>query len=403
MEYRLGEIITLINGYAFKSKEFVSDGIPVLKIRNVKAGALNFANLSYVNEDYVRLKSDKVPNFGDLLITMTGNRMDGSRETWVGKVALFEEKSTFLINQRVAILRVTDSEYIDNKYLSYLLSSPGFQEYFISIATSSGGQANISPKQVKDIFVSIPDISTQKSIVNIINPFDTKIKINNQIIATFEEIASTLFQHWFVDFEFPDENGNPYKSNSGKMVQSELGEIPESWGVTTLEKYVEVKYGKDHKKLADGKYPVYGSGGVMRYVDDYLYDNESVLVPRKGTLNNVMYVHEPFWSVDTMFYTIMKKKNSAKFIYLFLDRVDLKSMNVGSAVPSMTTKILNNMKIIQPSENMLTNFEVTVGPMFEKIKQLHTENDKLTELRDTLLPKLLSGEIELPVEEEVRV
>lgn len=85
--------------------------------------------------------------------------------------------------------------------------------------------------------------------------------------------------------------------------------MPEGWKVGKLSDLITVKYGKDHKKLDDGKYPVYGSGGIMRYVDNFLYDKESVLIPRKGTLNNVFYINEPFWSVDTMFYTEMKKKH----------------------------------------------------------------------------------------------
>lgn len=300
------------------------------------------------------------------------------------------------------VLTIRSKGIVSSEFLFTLLFQDSFFDYMM--LTSKGTKMPRGDKKsIMEVEFDIPPEKVQRKTENFFFDINSKVELNKRIISTLEETAGTLFQHWFVDFEFPDENGNPYKSSGGKMVESELGEIPEGWGVTTLEKYLEVKYGKDHKKLADGKYPVYGSGGVMRYVDDYLYDNESVLVPRKGTLNNVMYVHGPFWSVDTMFYTIMKKKNTAKFIYLFLDRVDLKSMNVGSAVPSMTTKILNNMKIIQPSENMLTNFEVTVGPMFEKIKQLHTENDRLSELRDTLLPKLLSGEIELPAEEEVRV
>ena len=179
------------------------------------------------------------------------------------------------------------------------------------------------------------------------------------------------------------------------MVESEFWRIPEFWEIVSLETFVEIKYGKDHKKLAEGEYPVYGSGGIMRYVDKFLYNGESVLVPRKGTLNNVMYINESFWSVDTMFYTVMKKSNIAKFIYLFLNGIDLKSMNVGSAVPSMTTNILNNMKIIKPPSRILEEFNSLISPIFQMIKHNKEENDTLVEIRDELLPKLLSGEIEL--------
>ena len=108
-----------------------------------------------------------------------------------------------------------------------------------------------------------------------------------------------------------------------------------------------------------------------------------------------MYVNEAFWSVDTMFYTVMRTRNIAKFIYLFLNRIDLKSMNVGSAVPSMTTNILNNMKIIKPPSQILEQFDSLIAPMFQMIKHNKEENKTLEDIRDALLPKLLSGDLEL--------
>ena len=133
----------------------------------------------------------------------------------------------------------------------------------------------------------------------------------------------------------------------------------------------------------------------MRKVDKYLYDKESVLIPRKGTLNNVFYINEPFWSVDTMFYTEMKKENIAKYVYFFVKGKDLNAMNAGSAVPSMTTEILNAMEVMIPDDKQLEKFDALVLPMFKQMKQNIIENEKLVSLRDTLLPKLMNGEIEV--------
>ena len=169
-----------------------------------------------------------------------------------------------------------------------------------------------------------------------------------------------------------------------------------SWEKGHLSDLITVKYGKDHKKLIDGNIPVYGSGGVMRYVERPLYTQESVLIPRKGTLNNVIYVNEPFWSVDTMFYTEMKMKNVAKFVYHFISNKDLSAMNAGSAVPSMTTDILNAMVVSIPDAKTLSFFESTTAPIYAQIRGNAVENKKLAELRATLLPKLISGEIEMP-------
>lgn len=172
-----------------------------------------------------------------------------------------------------------------------------------------------------------------------------------------------------------------------------LIEADPNWPLGHLLDLINVKYGKDHKKLAAGVYPVYGSGGIMRYVERPLYEKESVLIPRKGTLNNVMYVNQPFWSVDTMFYTEMKQTNVAKFVYHFVKSKDLASMNAGSAVPSMTTAILNALELRIPSAEALLQFENSVAPMYEMMKKNEDQSRKLTELRDALLPKLMSGEI----------
>lgn len=158
---------------------------------------------------------------------------------------------------------------------------------------------------------------------------------------------------------------------------------------------VTVKYGKDHKKLSDGCYPVYGSGGIMRYVERPLYDKESVLIPRKGTLNNVIYVNQPFWSVDTMFYTEMRLPNVAKYVYHFVKSKDLISMNAGSAVPSMTTDILNAMEVTLPSAQALEKFETLISPLYRAVQGNNNQSEKLIELRNTLLPKLMSGKIDV--------
>ena len=131
----------------------------------------------------------------------------------------------------------------------------------------------------------------------------------------------------------------------------------------------------------------------MRYVDEALYNNESVLIPRKGSLNNVLYSNEPFWTVDTMFYTHMTRPNMAKFVYFTVRALDLVGMNVGSAVPSMTTAVINALEIALPNDDALASFEENVSPMFLQIQVNNAESANLTTLRDALLPKLMSGEL----------
>ena len=162
-----------------------------------------------------------------------------------------------------------------------------------------------------------------------------------------------------------------------------------------LSEVLTIKNGKDYKSYGEGDIPVYGSGGIMRYVDTKLYEGEAVLIPRKGSLNNVMYVNEAFWTVDTMFYSTAKESNSGIYSYLFLTNKDLASMNAGSAVPSMTTDILNNLQLIIPPKEVLKSFNTLCFILFKCMKQNIIENMNLGNQRDSLLPKLMSGELKI--------
>lgn len=307
----------------------------------------------------------------------------------LGKVVLTSEPT--VTNQQIN--SIVPDEKFDPDFIYYGMTILGKHLNYLS--KTSTAVPIINKTTFSNFSIIVPTIEEQKAIAHILSTLDDKIEVNNQINKTLENMAQAIFKQWFVDFEFSNEDGEPYKSSGGEMIDSELGEIPEGWETVKLGDYVEVKYGKDHKKLVEGDFPVYGSGGIMRYVDTFLYSGESVLIPRKGTLGNVMYVNEAFWSVDTMFYTVMRTRNIAKFIYLFLNRIDLKSMNVGSAVPSMTTNILNNMKIIKPPSQILEQFDSLIAPMFQMIKHNKEENKTLEDIRDALLPKLLSGDLEL--------
>ena len=158
-----------------------------------------------------------------------------------------------------------------------------------------------------------------------------------------------------------------------------------NWRIGTLSELLTVKYGKDHKLLADGIVPLYGSGGIMRYVEKPLFSKVSVLIPRKGTLSNVMYVDEPFWSVDTMFYTDIHKPHAAKYVYYFVRSKDLAGMDTGSAVPSMSSEIIHCMQLPIPDDNTLRAFDNALQPLYFQIKKNNEECIKLYELQSVLL------------------
>lgn len=390
---KLGEVADILSGYAFKTKDFVDEGIPVIKIKNIVPPIIDINDVQYVSDDLYIEKEKYALKYNDILISMTGSNINQIASA-VGKIGRVKINDTrLLLNQRVGKLYITETEKCNYDYLYYFLIQPKVRYNLAASAGGSANQANINPSQIKDINLLLPSLEEQKRIASILISLDNKVELNNKMNKTLEEMAQVLFKRWFVDFEFPNEAGGPYKSNGGEMVESELGMIPKGWSVGCLADLVNIKYGKDHKKLEDGKIPVYGSGGVMRYVNKSLYEKESVLIPRKGTLNNVMYVNEPFWSVDTMFFTEMKLPNVAKFVFQFVKSKDLAMMNIGSAVPSMTTAILNSMGIVIPCKNKLEKFDEVITSFYKQIEFNNNNSNKLIKLRDSLLPKLMSGEI----------
>lgn len=150
---------------------------------------------------------------------------------------------------------------------------------------------------------------------------------------------------------------------------------------------LELKYGKDHKALSDGDIPVYGSGGIMRYADTFLYDKESILIPRKGTLSNIFYIDgkKPFWTVDTIFWSkINTELTFGKFLFYYLKTIDFANLNVGSAVPSLTTKVLNEVDISLPPLKEQKAIAEVLSSLDDKIDLLHRQNKTLEELAQTL-------------------
>ncbi len=157
------------------------------------------------------------------------------------------------------------------------------------------------------------------------------------------------------------------------------------WRTCTLGDVAEVKYGKEHKNLKNGQYPCFGSGGFMRFVDSFLYDDESILIPRKGSLNNVMYQDKPFWTVDTMFWTtINKEKANPKFLFYQLVPINYTTLNVGSAVPSLTVPIINEIEISLPPLPEQKAIGEVLSSLDDKIDLLHRQNKTLESLAETL-------------------
>ena len=378
-EVRLGDVCNIITGFPFPGKKYSKEGIRVVRGDNVTIGNLRWDtekdkrwNEPFDKTEYYSLQAN------DIVIGMDGSRVGKN------KARIKEEDLPLLLAQRVACVR--HNELAEQDYLYYNIFSKKFIDYVNSIHTGSA-IPHISQKQIEDYKILLPNLETQRRIASILSSLDRKIELNNKINADLEEMAQAIFKNWFVDFE-------PFKD--GKFVDSELGMIPEGWKVGCLGDLITIKYGKDHKKLDDGTFPVYGSGGFMRFVNSWLYNGESVLIPRKGTLDNIMYVCEKFWTVDTMFFSVPKMDYVMKYVYNYIKRFDFSKMNEGTSVPSNTAARLNKMPILIPTHEILEMYDETLCPIYNKRKMKDKESRTLSLLRDTLLPRLMSGELEVP-------
>ena len=358
-------ICKVVTDGSHTSPKSVSHGKYMVSVKDFTPYGFDFNGCRQISfADYEKLKSSGcVPQKGDILIGKDGAR-------YFEDIIIYNQDEAPALLSSIAILRC-DEEKVIPEYLYYLLKTPSFKKDVKDNYGSGSAIPRIILKDFKRMKVEYPSIEKQRQIVSILHDLDAKIFNNQKVNDNLEKQAQAIYCDMFIT------NANP------------------SWKIGYLSDLITVRYGKDHKKLADGVYPVYGSGGIMRYVEKPLYDKESVLIPRKGTLNNVMYVNKPFWSVDTMFFTEMKLPNVAKFVFHFVKSKDLASLNAGSAVPSMTTDILNAMELPIPDADTLYKFENIMASLYQAIQQNTQESGKLAEVRDSLLPRLMSGEIDV--------
>ena len=358
---RADQFCTLITDGTHDSPKPQQSGWKLITSKHLKGHYIDFDSANWISEaDYLKVISRSAVEQWDILFSMIGT---------IGNIYLEKNPHVEYACKNMGIFKFSGNKE-NALWMYYYLKSPQAKAY-IQTHLRGSTQAYVPLGGLREMPVPVPPQSVRNEIIAVLRPIDEKIECNNAINDNLQQQAQAIYSSMFID------NPDP------------------AWSHGHLSDLITVKYGKDHKKLADGIYPVYGSGGIMRYVERPLYNKESVLIPRKGTLNNVMYVNQPFWSVDTMFYTEMKLPNVAKFVYHFVKAKDLASMNAGSAVPSMTTDILNAMEVVIPSASALEEFESLVAPMYEAMEANDVQSKALSQMRDTLLPKLMSGEIDV--------
>ena len=376
---KLGDIATCIQPGPFGSQlhnsDYSKEGTPIIMPKDIVGGAIVHSGLLKVSEEHVKRLSRHQVYEGNLMVARKGD---------VRKCAYITANENGWMTGSDCLKVVLDESKCYPKFIYYQLRSEHIGRWLEKVSIGAT-MPSLNTGLLSGIEMVLPPIEIQKQIAGILSVYDDLIENNRKQIKLLEEAAQRLYKEWFVDLRFPGHENT-------KIVDG----VPEGWSRGLLKELISVNYGKDHKKAPDdGNIPVYGSGGLMRKCNKSLFSGEAVLIPRKGSLNNIMYVDETFWTVDTMFYATMKQPHTAVFVYFFVKAFDMYSMNIGAAVPSMTTKILDAMDVVIPDKETLEKFDKYAKVYFNKIKTLQGQNERLKTARDLLLPKLMSGEVEV--------
>ncbi|HBP3153197.1 restriction endonuclease subunit S [Staphylococcus aureus] len=434
MEFKnmeLGQIasITKLAGYEFtKDIQYIDNGeIIAIRALNVKNGKLDLSQTKRISKDVsnklVRSKLFK----NEIVLTYTGSKY--------GEVALVNENDKFHLAPNVCKITVNDNNIIPY-YVLLIMQTFDFKMQLKNHGVGSS-QPTIPMKNIRKLQVAIPSISYQKEVLRIIEPINKKIELNQGIIANLEELSQTLFKRWFVDFEFPDENGNPYKSSGGEMIDSELGEIPLNWKCSKIKdinviisdhvangSFKSLKENVQFTEDLNDKYAVFarnvdlkkGDNRFEKYVTKSSYEflrkshlhGHEVIISNVGDVGSVYLspiLNRPMVLGNNQIFINSDEKSLNYYFYLFfkssIGKNLIDSITSGSVQMKFNKTDLRNSLIVFPCKNDMNNLITVIKKYIYSIENKKSENMQLIQLRDTLLPKLMSGEIEIPDDIEV--
>lgn len=383
---KLSKIALIYSGFAFKSSELKTIdlenkniGIPIIKIANIQnKKVLKECNDFLPKELFTNKLQKYLLKQDDILIAMTGA---GS----VGKIGKMRRpENDYLVNQRVAIVRV-NSDIANSEYVYQVLTEDKYEQLLYGWGLGAG-QPNVSSAQIGEVYLPLPPLPTQRRIAAILSTYDELIENNSRRIKILEEMARMIYQEWFVKFRFPGHE-------QAKFVESPLGMIPAGWEVKKLGDVVSLEYGKGLKadQRKPGKYLVYGSSGIVGFHNEYLVEKPGIIVGRKGNVGSVFWSDYNFFPIDTVFY--VKTKISLKYVYFNLQTQNF--INNDAAVPGLNRNQAYLLPFLVPETKLLACFELELEPIFTLLKNLRKHNELLKQTRDMLLPKLISGEIDV--------
>ena len=265
-------------------------------------------------------------------------------------------------------------------------------------------------------WIAVPPLEEQRAIAHILGTLDDKIELNRRQNETLEAMARALFKAWFVDFEpvrakmegrrqrgqsLPGLPAHLYDLFPDRLVESELGEIPEGWETKRVSDYLSLAYGKSLPagKRQKGIYPVYGSGGLVGFHNEAMINGPTVIVGRKGTVGSLYWEDRPCFPIDTVFY--VQPKVPLSFCYYLLESLPLRDMNTDAAVPGLNRENVYRLEVAAPPRELVSHFAETTSRFRESIAAISKSTEALSQLRDTLLPKLISGELRVPNAERI--
>lgn len=405
--YKLEDLcLKITDGSHFSPKEVIDGTRIIATVKDMLEFDFNYTNCKKITDDeYIKLlQNDCKPQENDILFSKDGT---------IGKIIVFNGKVDLVILSSIAIIR-PNPQKVNPKYLGYFLKSAPAQKDIIDNYRSGSVIPRVILKDFKRFPVSIPDLPTQTAIAEILSSLDDKIELNNKINQELENLAQTLFKQWFIDFEFPNENGEPYKSSGGEMIDSELGEIPKEWEVRSLDEIADFLNG-----LALQKFPPQNEihylpvikirelrQGITEASDKasneipekYIIQNGDVLFAWSGSLmidfwtNGAGALNQHLFKVTSekfpkWFYFYWTKYHLDEFIKI----AESKATTMGH----IQRKHLSEAKVTVPISTHLNQFNENFENIVDAIISNREEIQELSNLRDTLLPKLISGELEV--------
>ena len=333
--------IEMYRGNGIKREEVRVTGIPCVRYGEIytEYGISFEKTKSYTDENLITNK--KYIEYGDILFAITGESVEE-----IGKSTAYIGKEKCLVGGDILVMKHKQ----DPVYLSYVLSTENAQKQK-SKGKIKSKVVHTNATDIGEIEIPLPPLEVQKRIVEVLDNFE---KICNDLnIGLPAEIEARQKEYEFYRnflWTFKEDSVNSLRQDKTRQDIYRL--LTYVFGYINLEmgEILKIKNGSDYKKFNLGDIPVYGSGGIINYIDTYIYDKESVLIPRKGSIGNLFYVDKPFWTVDTIFYTIIDKEIVIpKYLYYYLSKLNLEKLNTAGGVPSLTQTVLNKILIPLPS------------------------------------------------------